>query len=204
MYTGSEKVKVTAPSIVIIKADAGFTAYGCVSGKPCYVLGPFNNSQLLRVTIDDSDIDTIEVKTANTTKWTLEFRRLSSGKEQPDTTPIELPIGAQRPPSIREEMQRYIRETLSSYMASTQESETFEEADDFDIGLEDEWTSPYELQDMQEDTPYTELEAEGEANAVNPIPTHHPEEKVSQEGAQAVKQELTPEPSPAEPKNDGV
>lgn len=204
MYTGNQKIKVASPAIITIKADAGFTAYGCVSGKPVYVLGPFNNSQMIRVTTDP-EITELEVKTSKSTNYNVVIQEIKR-HDPVDPTPIDMALDKHRPPSLKDEMKRYIRETLSTYMHDKYEAETFEEANDFDVDTSDDWTSPYELQDMYEDSPYIEQEAEGEANAVTPIPTQPPEEKTSLEAAQEPTRENPPSHvDPDSPqKNDSI
>ena len=68
--------------------------------------------------------------------------------------PVELPIGYDRPPTIREELQRYVRFELSREASRTGEFETFEEADDFEPeDGETDWSSEYELTELQEEEP---------------------------------------------------
>ena len=86
-----------------------------------------------------------------------------------DSTPIEVIL--EKPLSLREEIQRYIREEVSSYAASHQGTETFEEADDFDI--EDDFDaevifSQHELTELQE-LESLETELDGSEATDNPI-----------------------------------
>lgn len=74
------------------------------------------------------------------------------GHEVPDPTPMALPVGVKRPLSLREQIQRFVREELSAVSAQ-QGHETFEEADDFDIEDEDDghkFASKWELSADQE------------------------------------------------------
>lgn len=74
--------------------------------------------------------------------------------EELDHTPVEIPD--QRPLTLREEMQRYIRTELSR-MAQVQEHGSFEDEDDFEEEDPDpDWTSPYEVHDMLPDGPDVE------------------------------------------------
>lgn len=68
------------------------------------------------------------------------------GREIPDPRPVEVPLNMKRPLTIQEEIQRFIR-VEASLAAQAAEQETFEEADDFDVGDDPEITSPYELDD---------------------------------------------------------
>lgn len=51
-------------------------------------------------------------------------------KEVVDPVPVEIPLSNQRPPSLKEEMMRYIRQEISN-QARDKGHETFEEFDDF-------------------------------------------------------------------------
>jgi hypothetical protein len=66
-----------------------------------------------------------------------------------------------------------VRNELSRQAAS-QEMETFDEADDFDVPDEEEWTSPYELSEMQEEVL---LEPPEEASTPNLMGTVNSDEK---------------------------
>lgn len=83
-----------------------------------------------------------------------------AGQEIPDPRPVEMPIGFQRPPSLQETIQRLVRNELSD-VASAGNLESFEEADDFDVE-EEEFTSPYELTEMQEESILEVPQVEGE------------------------------------------
>lgn len=64
------------------------------------------------------------------------------GREIPDPTPVEMPVGFKRPIPLADEiraiMRRAVQEDLDSHGM-----ETFDEADDFEVPDED-MTSPYE------------------------------------------------------------
>jgi len=64
--------------------------------------------------------------------------------EHLDPTPIALPVGLDRPPSMAELVQRYVRTALSQHAADSGH-ETFEEADDFDVDDDPEIRTKYEL-----------------------------------------------------------
>lgn len=75
------------------------------------------------------------------------------GREIPDPTPIEVPLKFQRPPTLQEQIRQMIRsESLRATLS--EEAESFEEADDFDIDdEEDDILSPYEIEEWREMTP---------------------------------------------------
>lgn len=70
------------------------------------------------------------------------------GRQVPDPRPVEVPLSFQRPPSLQEEIKRFVRLELSKRAAS-QELESFDEADDFDVDDEDPLpVSAYEVREM--------------------------------------------------------
>ncbi len=79
----------------------------------------------------------------------------AKGEEVPDKTPACIPIGYKNPPTLAEKIKSMVKNELRIY-AVHQGQETFEEADDFNIGDDVDPTSPYEdLPDgtMQEEEP---------------------------------------------------
>lgn len=69
----------------------------------------------------------------------------SNGSEVLDPRPVGIPVGFQKPPSLTEMMQKYVRHELSR-RAEADGMESFEEAEDFDVSDEDEWLeSDWEL-----------------------------------------------------------
>lgn len=78
---------------------------------------------------------------------------MSGRKEYPDPTPVEVPLGFKRPPTLQEEIQRIIRAQLSEH-AQSRGFETFEEADDFNIDEDPDPLSPYEVTEMQQEAAF--------------------------------------------------
>lgn len=68
------------------------------------------------------------------------------GREIPDSEPMQPPIGYNRQPSLSEQMRAMIVSHQLAREAAEAGMETFEEADDFEIGddFEEERHSPYE------------------------------------------------------------
>lgn len=66
------------------------------------------------------------------------------GRELPDPTPVSVPSGWARPPSIQDLMRQFIRQEFSR-QALQDEQETFEEADDFEVDEDPDPLSQYEL-----------------------------------------------------------
>lgn len=58
----------------------------------------------------------------------------SSGQEIPDPTPIAPPLGYKRQPSIFEQMRQMVLSDRLAAEAAAAGAETFEEADDFEVG----------------------------------------------------------------------
>lgn len=55
------------------------------------------------------------------------------GEEIPDTTPVRLPLGWNRPPSLNERIARMVSQEMARLSTRNEEAESFEEANDFDI-----------------------------------------------------------------------
>ncbi len=71
------------------------------------------------------------------------------GQEVLDPTPVEMPLGYNRPENLVDKIRRLIK-TETLYGAKKYDRETFDEADDFDIGDEYDPHSVHELTDDQE------------------------------------------------------
>lgn len=87
-----------------------------------------------------------------------------SGREVVSSTPVAPPIGYVKQPSLYEQMRAMVRQELSA-AAEAAGAESFEEADDFDVGDFDP-TSPFE--EVFDPTPVSELRrraAEAEASS---------------------------------------
>lgn len=67
-----------------------------------------------------------------------------NGHEVLDPTPIAPPIGYTRTPSLAEQIRSMVRSEKLAQAARDAGQETFEEADDFDIGEDYEPDSPYQ------------------------------------------------------------
>ena len=66
------------------------------------------------------------------------------GREMPNPTPLAPPLGYKKQPSIREQIRNMVRSEQLRQAADASGVETFEEADDFDVGDDYDPTSPYE------------------------------------------------------------
>lgn len=115
------------------------------------------------------------------------MRRVIMGRENvqevPDPTPIHIP-GADRPLTIREEMQRFIREEISRAAVVNDGAGSFEEEDDFsEDGGENDFLSQYsviELHPEEEDYRLTPTggdpaKAEGQGGTEQDPPDDGPE-----------------------------
>lgn len=74
--------------------------------------------------------------------------------EKLDHTPMGRTVGLARPPSIHETIKRLVANELSARAAAVGR-ETFEEADDFEVGDDYDPHSPHELDDDQDAAPLT-------------------------------------------------
>lgn len=61
-----------------------------------------------------------------------------------DPTPVAIPVKFHRPPTLQEQIARYTRNHLNK-IAAQEGKESFEEANDFDVG-EDSPMSPHEIE----------------------------------------------------------
>lgn len=67
-----------------------------------------------------------------------------NGLEVPDPNPLEAPIGFKKPMSMNDRIRQMIRSEQLRMAADQSGMETFEEADDFDIGDDYDPHSPFE------------------------------------------------------------
>ena len=80
--------------------------------------------------------------------------------EDTDPTPVEVPPFYSRPPTLKEDLQRYVRYEVNR-AATNSGFESFEEADDFGIDDDDDledWDSEYQLTQMQEENTMSYME----------------------------------------------
>lgn len=66
------------------------------------------------------------------------------GEEIPDPTKPEIPLGFKKPESLADQVARLVRSEKMKEEARRHGRETFEEADDFDVGDDYDPRSPYE------------------------------------------------------------
>lgn len=94
-------------------------------------------------------------------KYKERYNEWRDGKFYPDPTPVEVPLGFKRPPSIQEMIRSYVRTALSE-RAAAEGRETFEEAMDFEVDDDPDVgpLSGYELTEMQEEMTPEQEEAE--------------------------------------------
>lgn len=74
------------------------------------------------------------------------FRRLFNdrGEEIPDPRPAAIDTGLKKPPTLQETIRRLVRDESFKAALDAGGMETFEEADDFDVGDDFDPASPYE------------------------------------------------------------
>lgn len=65
--------------------------------------------------------------------------------ETPDPTPVAAAIGYKREPSLAEKVRNMVRSEQLRLAAEAAGAETFEEADDFEVGDDYDPRSPYEI-----------------------------------------------------------
>lgn len=94
---------------------------------------------------------------------------MSGRKEYPDPTPVEMPLGFKRPPTLQEEIQRIIRVQMSQ-QARAEGFETFEEADDFAVDEDPDPLSAYEVMEMEAEGPTKGETISGPVSSSSPGP----------------------------------
>lgn len=152
MNKGPKNTSAVQGASIEIRSSGPFTCYAMDAGKRSLILGPLNaNARILKTRLPQ-DVDTIFVKCEKSTEWTFEWKANPNPISDLDKTPIEIGIDRDAPLSIHDEMKRFIREEVSR-VAVTNSQSSFEEEDDFDIEDDLEPTSPYEMTEMQEETP---------------------------------------------------
>lgn len=74
------------------------------------------------------------------------FRKLfnDKGEELPDPTPVSINTGLKKPQTLQETIRKLVRDESFRATLDRVGLETFEEADDFDVGDDFDPTSPYE------------------------------------------------------------
>lgn len=72
------------------------------------------------------------------------------GEELPDSTPVAVPVGFQRPPTIHEQIRMFVRSEEFNRRAQAAGVETWEEANDFEVG-DEEFDEVPTLHEMQEE-----------------------------------------------------
>jgi hypothetical protein len=111
------------------------------------------------------------------------------GRELPDPTPVSVPAGFARPIALHEQIKRLIR-TEMSRQAVTEEKESFEEADDFDVDEDGDPLSPYEIPEGLPERPQGVLDLDAD-------PPPHPAEKIDPGAATPAAEASPKSPKPA-------
>lgn len=71
---------------------------------------------------------------------------LERGREKPDGTPVAPPVGYVKQPSLAEQIRNMVRSERLRQEAESAGFESFEDADDFEVGDDYEPSSPYEYE----------------------------------------------------------
>lgn len=136
-------------------------------GEIVEVVGPKTVGQLEMVqNVVNTDVQQIEITCDTNTIYNVEIQQLAESAENLDPVPIEV---AEPQLTLKDTIQMYVREALHN--ETSNEQETFEEADDFDMDDDSLPSSPYEFEEMQEeylDTPLAEPEKATESPSEPP------------------------------------
>lgn len=148
MYIGPQIIEVEPGSLIEVRADAGFTAYGIEEGKEDkYLLGPFNSNHRIVRAFLPKNANAIEIKTSKATCFTV-ISSVVQTKETPDPTKSELLVSGPVEPNINDMIKMYIRQETSNF---DERLETLEESLDLELPDEIEPFSGYEVTDMVEE-----------------------------------------------------
>lgn len=111
------------------------------------------------------------------------------GSEVPDPTPMAPPVGYKPAPSLADQIREMVRSERLAREAQEAGFETFEEADDFDVG-----------DDYEPNTPYEETFDPQGRSSFTPVDEVTRQEQAANEAAKAKAPSSPPEPSvPAQP-----
>lgn len=129
----------------------------------------------------------------------------ADGREVPNPTPMAPPLGYKRTPSLAEQIRQMVRAEKFSQDIANQGLETFEEADDFDIGDDFDPHSPYEA-DFE---PVRSLKdkaareaAEAQAGGAGIPPANTPTEPAGGSSAPKPSKAAKPAAAPPQPSDD--
>jgi len=166
LNSGTKTITVAPGSRCHFSSTKEATIYGTLDGKRTGILGPpFKESRIWSFILP-LEYDGVNVKTPQATVWTFNFVP-PDRKETPDLTPLETTV--ERPLTLREEMKRFISTELSR-VAESSEMETEAEANDFEMDEDDEFHSPYEINEMVEE-PHPDAPVEPPTEENPPPPT---------------------------------
>lgn len=80
----------------------------------------------------------------------MKLKLNSKGQEVVDKRPVAIPANCKKPESLADKVRRLVKHE-ASVLAESRGGETFEEADDFDVGDDFDPTTPYEMDFDQEE-----------------------------------------------------
>ena len=151
MQTGPGNVKIAPGCRLVIRCSKKFTALGLDNTRELKaILGPRAEGDRVLNRLVPLGIVWLKMQTSKTAHWSYEVTDRHQ-THSPEQTPAEIPVQGQQI-SYFEEIRKLIRDEMSQ-QARESGQETFEEADDFDVGGE-EPTSQYEISEMEEDAEY--------------------------------------------------
>lgn len=140
---------VHGPGTFTVLTVEPFAVYLLRGKKRLRILGPPATTDR-RFTFTLGQGDYVEVVTEG--DWSVTGAPRVNHKEENNGIPVELGVPSERPLSLREEMQRYIRNEIS-IAAAARGYETVDEANDFDIEDDEDLPSltGYEVLEMSDE-----------------------------------------------------
>lgn len=152
------------------------------TGEVHTLIGPNRSTDRVMVVKADSSFSVIDVVSDGHIE--VSEKALPNPVETPDPIPIETAID--RPLTLKEEMMRYISSEIQRQVEgeTKEEMESFEEADDFDVGEEEEWSSPYEMSEMQEEFVAEEEQTQKQEESPSLVDNETPSADQADEGGE--------------------
>lgn len=138
----------------VIRSDQPFTVFDGGS-----IIGPDSSTARRFAVGAAKEGRTFVVSHGKTAVVDVKKEKVTPPFEMLNFDPIEVPLNMYRPKTLQDMVRDLVREHVSQE-ANQLGMETFTEADDFDVGEDEDSLSPYELEEMQEEVPLQDLEPE--------------------------------------------
>lgn len=196
IYKGKKSITVSENTIIIIQADAPFSAYAIQDEDVKMLLGPFvEGVKMIKAKIPAGTTEVL-VKTSTNTTWQLEEQHIPVKVENN----IPIAVETERPLTMKEEISRYFSDFANMIEEKSTPHEKPSDIFDFSDDEDDTFRTPFTINDdgitLEEEQELKRLLAATEIPPGN-IP---PGEKTTQKGKQEVSQERQATDQPTQEK----